>query len=87
MLQADTVTLRETDVVALKAPDVPVIVIVDVPAVALPLAVSARTLLPVVGFLPNAAVTPLGKPETDSATLPLNPASSITEIVSVALPF
>ena len=68
---------------AVMLPDVPVMVIVAVPAVAVLVAVSVSTLLPVVGFVPNAAVTPLGRPEAASVTLPLNPPTSVTVIVSV----
>jgi hypothetical protein len=75
------VTVRATVVVAVKLLDVPVIVTVAVPVVAVLLAVSVRTLEPVVGFVPNAAVTPLGKPDAARVTLPLNPFTSFTEMV------
>jgi hypothetical protein len=39
----------------------------------------------VVGFVANDAVTPLGKPEAASVTLPVNPPVSVTLIVSVPL--
>jgi len=48
-------------VVAVKLPEVPVIVTVAVPVVAVALAVNVSTLVPVVGLVPNVAVTPLGK--------------------------
>jgi len=67
-------------------PDVPVIVTVALPAGAAELAVSVSTLLPVVGFVPNEAVTPLGNPVAASVTLPVNPPASATEIVAVPLP-
>jgi len=79
------VTVSEIDVVAVAVPEVPVIVTVDVPATAVALAVSVRTALPEVGFVANAAVTPLGNPDAARVTLPLNPFTSFTEIVSVAL--
>jgi uncharacterized Tic20 family protein len=60
-------------VVAVRLPDVPVMVTVAVPVVAVPLAVRVSTLVPVVGFGLNPAVTPLGRPDADSVTLPLNP--------------
>jgi hypothetical protein len=60
-------------------------VIVEDPTVAALLAVSVTTLLPVVGLVPNAAVTPLGNPDAASATLPVNPPTSPTAIVSVTL--
>jgi len=72
-------------VVADNVPDVPVIVTVEDPVVAALLAVRVRTLLPVVGFVPNEAVTPLGKPDAASVTLPVNPPTSVTLIVLVPL--
>jgi len=72
-------------VLAVVLPEVPLIVTVDVPAVAVLLAVKVTTLLPVAGLVPNAAVTPLGKPEAVRVTLPLNPPTSVTVTVSVAL--
>ena len=48
-------------------------VTVDEPVVAVLLAVSVSTLVPVVGLVPNAAVTPLGKPLAASVTAPVNP--------------
>jgi len=80
------VTVSATVVVSVVLPEVPVIVTVDVPAVAALLAVNVATLVPVVGLVPNAAVTPLGRPEAASVTLPVNPFTSVTVIVSVALP-
>jgi hypothetical protein len=44
-----------------------------VPMVAVPLAVSVNVLAVLAGFGVNDAVTPLGKPEADKLTLPLNP--------------
>ena len=79
-------TVSDTDVVAVRLPEVPVIVTVDVPVVAVLLAVNVSTLVPVVGFVPNAAVTPLGKPEAARVTLPVNPPISVTEIVLVPVP-
>jgi hypothetical protein len=78
-------TVRASVVVAVRLPDVPVIVTVDVPVVAVLLAVSVSTLLPVVGFVPNAAVTPLGRPDAASVTLPVNPFTSVTVMVLVPL--
>jgi hypothetical protein len=77
-------TVSATVVVALRVPEVPLIVTVAVPVVAVPLAVSVSTLLPVVGFVPNAAVRPLGNPEAASVTLPLNPFCPVTVMVDVA---
>ena len=73
-------------VVADRPPEVPVIVTVAVPAAAELLAASVNTLLPVVGFVPNSAVTPVGRPEAAKVTLPLNPFTGATVIVLVPLP-
>src|SRR5580692_11905828 len=78
-------TVRATVVVAVRLPEVPVMVTVAVPVVAVALAVSVNTLVAVVGFVPNAAVTPLGKPDAASVTLPVNPFLSVTVIVLVPL--
>jgi hypothetical protein len=78
-------TVSAIEVVAVKLPEVPVIVTVAAPVVAVLLAVSVSTLLPVVGLVPNAAVTPLGSPDAARVTLPVNPPTSVTVIVSVAL--
>jgi hypothetical protein len=53
--------VRAMVVVWLIDPLVPVIVTVDVPVVAVLDAVSVNTLVPIVGFVPNVAVTPLGR--------------------------
>jgi len=76
-------TVSATLVVALRLPEVPLMVTVAVPVLAVPLAVSVSTLLPVVGFVPNAAVTPLGNPDAARVTLPLNPFWSVTIMVDV----
>jgi hypothetical protein len=78
-------TVREIVVLADRLPEVPVIVTVDVATVAVLLAVKVTTLLPVVGLVPKAAVTPLGSPEAARVTLPLNPPLPATVTVSVAL--
>jgi hypothetical protein len=79
-------TVRASVVLALKLPEVPVIVTVAVPVVAVALAVSVSTLVPVVGLVPNAAVTPLGSPDAARVTLPVNPFTSCTVMVLVPLP-
>jgi len=82
------VTVREMVVLALSEPEVPVTTTADVPAMAELLVVSVSTLLPEVGFVLNAAVTPPGKPYIPDAlrvTLPVNPPDPVTVIVSVAL--
>lgn len=75
-------------VVADRVPDVvpvevPWMVIVAVPIVAELLAISVSVLLPVVGLVPNAAVTPLGIPDAVRVTGPVNPPTSVTLMVSV----
>ena len=78
-------TVRATEVVAVRLPEVPMMVTVEVPVVAVALAVRVSTLVPVVGLVPKVAVTPLGKPDAASVTLPENPPTSVTEIVLVPL--
>jgi len=78
-------TVRASVVVAVRLPEVPVMVTVEDPVVAVALAVSVSTLVPVVGFVPNAAVTPLGRPDAASVTLPVNPPTSVTVMVLVPL--
>ena len=58
-------------------------VTVAVPGAAELLAVSVSTLLAVVGLVANAAVTPLGRPEAASFTLPVNPFWPETLMVDV----
>jgi hypothetical protein len=79
-------TVRASVVDAVKLPEVPVIFTVADPVVAVLLAVSVSTLVPVVGFVPNAAVTPLGRPDAARVTLPVNPPTSVTVIVLLPLP-
>ena len=57
------------------------IVIVDTPVVAVALAVSVKALVAVVGFVPNEAVTPLGRPYAAKVTLPVKPFWGVTVIV------
>jgi hypothetical protein len=79
-------TVNARVVVAVRLPEVPVIVTVADSVVAVLLAVSVSTLVPVVGFVPNAAVTPLGRPDAARVTLPVNPPTSVTVMVLVPLP-
>jgi len=72
-------------VAGVNAPEVPVMVIVEFPRVAEALAAKVSTLDPVVGFVANVAVTPLGNPDAARVTLPVNPPASTTLIVSVPL--
>jgi hypothetical protein len=83
---ADELTVSASVVVAVRLPDVPVMVTVEVPVVAVALAVRVSTLVPVVGLVPNVAVTPLGRPDAASVTLPVNPFTSCTVMVLVPLP-
>ena len=78
-------TARVMVVVAVSVPEVPVMVTVNAPVVAVLLPVSVRTLLPVVGLVPNAAVTPVGSPDAASVTLPVKGLTSATVMVSVTL--
>ena len=78
-------TVRARVVVAVRLPEVPVMVTVAAPVVAVALAVNVSTLVPVVGFVPNVAVTPLGRPDAASVTLPVNPSTSCTVMVLVPL--
>lgn len=82
----DEFTVRARVVFAVKLPEVPVIVTVADPVVAVLLAVSVSRLVPVVGFVPNVAVTPLGRPDAARFTLPENPFRSLTVMVLVPLP-
>jgi len=56
-----------------RLPDVPVRVAVYCPTGAELLAVNVRVLLPVVGLAVKDAVTPVGSPDTERVTLPVNP--------------
>src|SRR5215467_2433584 len=60
-------------------------VMVAVPVVAVLLAVNVRTLVDVVGLVPNEAVTPLGRAEFDSVTDPVKPPEGVTVIVLLPL--
>lgn len=78
-------TVTEMDVDAKREPETPVIDTRVVPTVAVLLAVSVRTLVPEVGLVPKAAVTPLGRPDAVRAALPVKQ-NSVTVMVSVAVP-
>jgi hypothetical protein len=58
-------------------------VIVDVPVAAVEAAVKVRMLVAVAGFVPIATVTPVGRVELASVTLPVNPFRSVTVTVLV----
>jgi hypothetical protein len=78
-------TVRLNVVAFVKLPDVPTMVTMTVPAVADPVADRVSVLLEVVGFGLNPYVTPLGKPVTDSVTLPVKPFCWFTVTVVVTL--
>jgi len=80
---AATFTVRWTVVVWFRLPQMPVMVTVAVPVVAVLLAVNVRTLVLVAGFVPNDAVTPDGKPDAESITLPVKPLVGVIVIVLV----
>jgi hypothetical protein len=79
------ITVSAIGVAFINVPDLPLIVTVAAPRIAVALAfkVSVLDVLAVLGL--NDAVTPLGKPETESATLPLKPFCGVTVIVLVPL--
>lgn len=60
-------------------------VMVLVPVVAVLLAVKVSVLVEVVGLVPKLAVTPLGRAELLSVTLPVNPPEGLTVIVLLPL--
>jgi hypothetical protein len=72
--------------VAVKLPETPVMATVACPAVAVLVAVKVSALVDAVGLAPNDAVRPLGRPETESVTLPVNPFRSViaTVVLTVA---
>lgn len=76
-------TVRGTAVDALKEPDDPLTTTSAIAYGAELAAFSVSTLVPVVEAGENDAVTPLGRPEAVSATLPLNPPRSLTVMVVV----
>ena len=77
--------VSEIVVVWLSDPEVPVTVMVLVPVVAVLEAVKVRTLVEVVGLVPNDAVTPLGSADVDKVTDPVKPPESVTVMVLLPL--
>ena len=77
----DALTVSAIVAVSLKLPDVPVIVTVAAPVVAVALAVKVKVLVEVAGFVPKAAVTPVGNPDAEKVTFPVKPFAGV--IVSV----
>ena len=72
------ITARAIEVVLVNVLHVPITVMFALPTAAVLLAVSVSVLVAVVGFGLNAAVTPLGRPDTARFTLPLNPFHGVT---------
>lgn len=83
--EAAALTVSAKVVLAFRLPEVPLMVTVAVPVVAVLLAVNVSVLVEVVGFVPNTAVTPLGKPDAVRVTLPVNPPAGVTVIVVAPL--
>jgi hypothetical protein len=81
----EEMTVSVIVVVAVVVPEVPVMVTVYVPTVAEAVAVNVSTLVVVVGLVPYATVTPLGRPVAARVTLPVNAPTSVTVMVSVAV--
>ena len=77
-MKLGTNTPRLTVVVALNEPEVPVMVSVYCPRLAALVAVSVNVLDPIAGFGAKEAVTPLGRPDTERFTLPVNPFWGVT---------
>ena len=67
-------------VVAVWLPEVPVMVTLYCPRLAELLAVKVTVLFPFVGFGEKDAVTPLGRPEVERVTLPVNPYDGFMEM-------
>jgi hypothetical protein len=77
------VTVRLIVAVLVRLPELPVTVTVAVPVVADALALSVSTLVSATVPFAKEAVTPAGKPEAASATVPLKPFTPLTVIVVV----
>ena len=77
-----TAMVRGSVVVSVRDPDFPVMVRLYCPTAAELLVVSVRVSLypdPVMGFGEKDTVTPLGRPDAESVTLPVNPFREFTE--------
>jgi len=83
---ATAFTVSEIVVVCVNVPEVPVTVTVEVPVLAVALAAKVKTLVPVVGLVPNVAVTPEGRVDVDNVTLPVKPPEGVTVMVLLLLP-
>jgi hypothetical protein len=77
-------TVTVSGVVCAKLPEAPITFTGFVPSVAVALAISVSVLVRVAGFGLNDAVTPLGKPEAENDTVPLNPFQGVIVTVLVA---
>ena len=77
-------TVRVSVVVFVKLPEVPEMVTKAVPIVAALPAASVKVLVPVVLMGLKEAVTPVGNPDADRLTLPVNPFCGV--IVTVLVP-
>jgi hypothetical protein len=85
-LPVDGTTVPGTVVLAVIVPEVPMMVAVNDPTVAVALAVHISGLVEVGGVVPNVQVTPEGRPEMESDTLPVNPPTSVIVTGSVVVP-
>lgn len=79
-------TVSEMVVEAVALPEAPLIVTVAVPFLAVSAAVNVTVVDDVAGFVLKDAVTPLGNPEAEKATVPVNPFSGVMLIVLAPLP-
>jgi len=75
--------VRNTVTVVSKLPEVPVTVMGKAPMAAVRVEVSVKVLLAEVLLELNEALTPLGMPEADKLTFPVNPATPVTVILLV----
>jgi hypothetical protein len=78
-------TVSRIEVVLDNEPDFPVTTTVDEPVAAFPFALKVTALDFVAGLAEYDTLTPLGRPDTDNVTLPVNPPAPITVIVLVTL--
>jgi len=85
-LPVDETTVPMMVVLEVVVPEVPMMVAGKVPTTAVALAVHVNTLVVLAGLVPIVQVTPEGRPEIASDTLPVNPPISVIMIVSVVDP-
>lgn len=79
------VTVKEIMTALFRFPETPLILTAKVPTAAVALAVRVRVLEPAVLAGLNDALMPLGRPEADRLTVPVNPLSGLTMTVLVPL--